>query len=397
MCRPVSLRFIAAGLAAALITACGPSVQEADPAPETAAPAPVPAAAPATDLQGLVSQAQVDHDLIALGAVVASKQGVIDLAVAGSRRKDANNPVQPADKWHLGSNTKALTALLYARLVERGLADWGATLPELFPALAEEMDPAWQAVTIEDLFAHRTGMMQMGGFWLNARRNDERPITAQRAEAARNVLTKPPSKTPGAFDYNNLNYILAGAAMEVILRAQADLPDTWEAAMQALLFDALASDAARSGFGYGPPPDGLEGHRATFGVFLSPVGRGKGADNPMLLGPAGTLHASLQAHAELAVEFLKDDSPLIPVSMREKLFRPHPDETSGYAMGWGVYDDPKYGRLFLHSGSNTMWLSRIIIAPELDRVVIVNANQFSGAAETAIQSVSVQVLDQALE
>lgn len=393
MCRPVSIRFIAAAIAGALITACGPSAPVPEPAPETATSPP----APATDLQGFVSQAQVDHDLIALGAVVASKQGVLDLAVAGSRVKGASDPVHPADKWHLGSNTKALTALLYARLVERGLADWGATLPELFPALAEDMDPAWAAVTIEDLFAHRTGLMQMGGFWLNARRNDQRSVADQRAEAARNVLTKPPSQTPGAFDYNNLNYILAGAAMESILSAQADLPDTWEAAMQALLFDALASDTARSGFGFGPPPEGLEGHRATFGVFLSPAGRGKTADNPMVLGPAGTLHASLQAHAELALEFLKDDSRLIPVALREKLFAPHPNETSGYAMGWGVYDDPKYGRLFLHSGSNTMWLSRIIIAPELDRVIIINANQFSDAAETAIQSVSVQVLDQALE
>ena len=121
--------------------------------------------------------------------------------------------------------------------------------------------------------------------------------------------------------------------------------------------------------------------------FTNAMGRGKSADNPMVLGPAGTMNATLEAHAQLALEFLKDDSPLIPVSMREKLFTPHPNADSGYAMGWGIRDDPKLGRLYLHSGSNTMWTSQIIIAPDVDRVVIVNANQFNDQAQAAIRDV----------
>nr|WP_070961432.1 serine hydrolase domain-containing protein [Hyphomonas sp. Mor2] len=347
-------------------------------------------------MQDVVSRAHADHNLVALGAVMASREGLIDIAVAGRRASNAGDPVLSTDAWHLGSNTKALTALLYAQLVERGLVEWGAPLPALFPDLVDEMDPAWNDVTIEDLFAHRSGMMQMGGFWLGARRSDERAMPIQRMEAAKNVLTRPPSKTPGAFDYNNLNYIVAGAAMESVLRGRDDLPGTWEDAMQALLFDTLGSEAARTGFGYGPPPQGLEGHRALFGLAPNPVGRGSTADNPAVLGPAGTLHATLEAHATLAIEFLKDDSSLIPVHMREKLFEPHPDEASGYAMGWGVYDHATYGRLFLHSGSNTMWTSRITIAPNLDRVIIVNTNQFSDAARKAIDTVTVEMLDQAM-
>lgn len=392
MCQRDSYRFILAGVAVSLITACGSK------APEPDATSIIETGPPQSEigLQDVVSRTRVNHDLIALGAVVASKDGVVDLAVDGLRAKGASNPVRVEDKWHIGSNTKALTALLYARLVEEGLTDWGATMPDLFPELSDEMDPAWRTTTIEDLFAHRSGFKQMGGFWLNARRNDERPVSAQRAEAARNVLTQPPSKTQGAFDYNNLNYIVAGAAIGSILSSQDGLPNTWEAAMQVLIFDRLEDESARTGFGYGPPPEGLEGHRNTFGVFVSSAGRGATADNPEVLGPAGTLHASLEAHANLALEFLKDDSALVPVSVREKLFQPYPEETSGYAMGWGVYDDPKYGRLYLHSGSNTLWLSRITIAPALDRVVIVNANQFSDAAQTAIESVSAQLLDEAL-
>ena len=385
---------LVAGVAVFLVSGCDPAPASVDLAP-TLVPA-IKSEATPNSLQDFVSRAHAEHNLIALGAVVASSEGIIDIAVAGLRAKDSADPVQVADKWHLGSNTKALTALLYAKLVERDLAHWGATLVELFPDLAEDMDPAWRDMPIEDLFSHRTGMKQMGGFWLNARRNDDRSISDQRAIAARDVLTQPPSKPTGDFDYNNLNYIVAGAAIEVILRSQPDLPDTWEAAMQVVLFDALEGEALQSGFGFGPPLTGLEGHRTILGTFPRAVGRGKSADNPMVLGPAGTSHATLESHAALALEFLKPDSEIIPASIREKLFAPHPDESSDYAMGWGLYHDPKYGDLVLHSGSNTMWTSRIIIAPDLDRVVIVNANLFNDDAQAAIRSVSLEILDLAL-
>ena len=394
MSRQGSLKAVFASLVSAFLFACS---QPSAPSDATQ-PAVVEEQSPEalSDLQAWVEQARSEHSVIALGAVVASKEGVLDIAVSGVRARTSDDPALASDQWHIGSNTKALTALLYAHLVERDLASWNATLPDLFPDLAEEMDPAWRTVTIEDLFAHRSGLQQMGGFWLNARRNDERPVTEQRSAVTQAVLSNPPSKSPGEFDYNNLNYILAGAAIEYVLASQDDLPDSWEEAMQAILFDALEDEHVRNGFGFGPPPSGLEGHRGILGTFFNPVGRGATADNPMVLGPAGTMHASLEAHASLALEFLKEDSEIVPVSTREKLFTPHPDAEGDYAMGWGVYDDPTYGQLYLHNGSNTMWTSRIIIAPELDRVVIVNANQFSKPVRDALRAVSVKALDDAL-
>lgn len=353
-----------------------------------------------TDLSDWVQSAREAENLIAVGAVIADRNGIIEIAVDGVRAHNTEDAVQVNDTWHLGSTTKAMTALLYADLVNRGLAEWQATLPDLFPEFSNDMDPAWQDVTIEDLFAHRSGMRQLGGFWLNARRNDERPVSEQRMETAARILRNPPSKSPSDFDYNNLNYIVAGAAIESILRKQDDLPDTWpdtwEEATRELLFGALTEEIGQAEIGFGPPQDGVQGHRVLFGMFTQPVGRGKNADNPAALGPAGTAHATLRAHALLSLEYLKDDSSLIPVATRNKLFTPHPSADGDYAMGWGVYDDPKYGRLYLHSGSNTMWTTRVLIAPELDRVVIVNVNQFTDSAQSAIRSISVKALDAAL-
>jgi D-alanyl-D-alanine carboxypeptidase len=97
------------------------------------------------DLQQKVDDARKEAGLVALGAVVANSEGeILGLAVSGERRKGSADPALPEDAWHIGSNTKMLTALLYGRLVEQGEAEWGATLPQLLPNLARrETDPAW--------------------------------------------------------------------------------------------------------------------------------------------------------------------------------------------------------------------------------------------------------------
>ncbi|MEL6825913.1 MAG: serine hydrolase domain-containing protein [Pseudomonadota bacterium] len=389
---------ISSSVAALLVlTACAPNSVSTPGAETDTTPAPAVSVETKDGLLAQVAAVRAEHDLVALGAVIASSQdGILDLAVDGFLANDDANPVQITDRWHLGSNTKALTALLYGQLVERGNAKWGATLPDLFPEIAETMDPVWHNITIEDLFAHRTGMRQMGGFWLNARRNDDRPVTEQRRDIAHTTLSAPPSKSPGEYDYNNLNYIIAGAAIERILADHEDLPNSWEEAMQSLLFDQLPEPDARTAFGYGPPPQGLVGHRSILGAFPTPVGRGKTADNPAILGPAGTLHATLQGHAILALEFLRPDSALVPEHLRAHLFTPYPDEESIYAMGWGVNDHDRFGRIYRHSGSNTMWFSIIVIAPDLDRVIIVNSNIFNDRVQTAANEIARTALNDAL-
>src|SRR5579875_3455190 len=111
-----------------------------------------PAAPPApASLTDLLKQSGAP----ALGYAVIDATGVTALEVAGRRRINAPDAVTRDDLWHIGSNTKAMTAALYAKLVEQGRAKWGAKLPALFPDLAVE--PAWTNTTIEDLLAHRAG------------------------------------------------------------------------------------------------------------------------------------------------------------------------------------------------------------------------------------------------
>lgn len=308
------------------------------------------------------------------------------IAVSGSTAKGTGEPVAPGDAWHIGSNSKALTALLYARLVEDGQAKWGATLPELFPGMAGDMDPAWRDITIEDLFAHRSGIGQLGAIWLIARHNDKASLPQQRLETVRSRLRKPPEGEPGEYEYSNVNYIVAGAAIEGILGM------SWEEAMAAYVFNADGSDWS-DGWGAGAPQTGLQGHKRGMFGGLKPAGRGPGADNPQALGPAGTLHVPLASHARLLLEFVDEDSAFITPGMRDHLLSPWPDERADYAMGWAVTEDDTLGRIYLHNGSNTMWLSRVALIPSLNAAIIVNASEFNDTSKDTTQALLDKVKD----
>ena len=308
------------------------------------------------DLQARLDALRTEHGLPALGGAVVTADGLAWSGVTGLRRADAAAAVTLSDTWHLGSNTKAMTAALFARLVEQGRTGWGATLPELFPDL--RADPAFAAVTIEDVMRHRAAILDqavMPGWMLLAwAGGDVRALRSQLAEAALGV---PPTGAPGAFSYGNANYILAGAAIERI----TGLP--WEEAIRREVFEPLGMASA----GFGPPTgDQPWGHRAgTAG--LQPMDPAvPGSDNPAAMGPAGTVHASLEDYARFVRVFLTDGGGWLSPESIARLTAPVADASGAYALGWGVLPPQPWtggGPGLVHDGSNTMWLARAAMAP----------------------------------
>jgi len=323
----------------------------------------------------------------ALAGLVVTPTGVPYLQAAGLRRANGADAVTVADKWHLGSNTKAMTAAVYGRLVELGKAKWGATIPELFPGLA--VDPAWRATPIEHLMAHRGGLVDAGLMdeaWLGAAYPDRRPLPEQRMAMARTAFSKPPQGKVGDFSYANADYVIVGAAIERITGKP------WETAIQDLLWKPLRATSAGFGAPRGAQPWG----------HLPPFFGGDGkprpvdpstpdADNPPALGPAGTAHMAMGDYARWLRLFLTGGGGVLKPQTIRKLTTPLGSDANPYAMGWGVIDDPR-GPLLTHSGSNTMWFCSAIVIPS--RKVAVAA--FSNYAEDSSGRKAVQTLAKAL-
>lgn len=337
-------------------------------------------------LRTLLDATRTEYGLVGLGAVVATPEdGIVALAVSGVRAR-GGDPVQPGDAWHIGSNTKMLTALAWARLVEAGSARWGMTLAEIFED--EDLHPDWRDVTIEAVLSHRSGAAPNPGLgWTLGAVLSEAPVEVQRRKLVSATLKKAPAGKRGAFVYSNLGYIIAGRAIEKQAGGSEDLAGlTYEQLMQRLVI-SKAEKGAGKGFGFGPPPAGIQGHKKGMFGGLSPAGFGPSADNPSAFASAGTAHASLTGHALLLLSFL-DGPDALPEAMRTKLMTPYPDATSDYALGWGVQTAEGGQRIYLHAGSNTMWLSQVILMPEPGVVIIINTNQAGKSADEAIRELT---------
>src|SRR5262245_17077866 len=72
------------------------------------------------------------YQLPALAAAVVKDGKIIAVGAVGTRRVGTKNPVTVDDRFHLGSDTKAMTALLAAMLVEEGKLKWSTTVGEAF-------------------------------------------------------------------------------------------------------------------------------------------------------------------------------------------------------------------------------------------------------------------------
>lgn len=292
----------------------------------------------------------------ALAAGIVSRDGLAWSGVRGVRRAGSDDAATLDDRWHLGSNTKAMTAAVFGRLVEQGHARWGMPLGEAFPGLT--LDPAWAGTTLDDLMHHRAGLLDAGLLdqaWLIAAHGDQRPLPVQRAELAARAFSAPPTGPKGAFAYGNGNYIVLGAAIEAITG------QPWETVMATELYAPLGLASAGFGAPQNPAP---WGHRG--GVAVDPAGL---ADNPRALGPAGTAHMSLADYACFLAAMMGGRPDWISEATRAHLLTPAAGAPPAYACGWGLGTAPWAGLngpgpIITHNGSNTLWFASVLAAPE---------------------------------
>ena len=314
-----------------------------------------------------------------MGAAIVRSNGLVVMDVSGVRRRRRGGAVTADERWHLGSNTKAMTATLVAMLVEEATdVDWERSVADLFPDL--EVDPAWREVTLQMLVDHRSGLASdLGTSTMLASRAGLDP-RAHRASWLEATLASPPPETPGTFAYSNLGYIALGALLE----RRMDAP------FEQLLRERVWQPLGMHGCGFGGPgEDNARGH-------VGGVAQGAYFDNPPILAPAATVHCTLESWVPFVTMHLRaargEDDPqalLRPASF-ERLHTAH--DGGAYAGGWivGEVDD---GHPYLaHDGSNTAWLARVMIVPALDTAILIASNAEPLESQGAIDAITMTLL-----
>ena len=128
----------------------------------------------------------------AIAAGIVTREGLEWSGVRGVRQTGGTDKATLDDRWHLGSNTKAMTAAVFARLVDQGRAKWAMPLSEVFPGAT--LDTAFADVTLDDLMRHKAGLTDAAMASPNVARADPRPVMEQRAAVVDSALSRPPER-----------------------------------------------------------------------------------------------------------------------------------------------------------------------------------------------------------
>ncbi|HXU82985.1 MAG TPA: serine hydrolase, partial [Polyangia bacterium] len=297
-------------------------------------------------------------------------------AAAGVRKQGDGRRATIDDRWHLGSDTKAMTATLAAMLVDEKRLAWGSTVGEIFSDW-KDLHRGFARVTLEMLLAHRGGApaelspLEWGRMWR------ARDPAIERTRAVHALLREPPGKV-GDYRYSNFGYLVAGAMIEKVT-GQA-----WEVVMRKRLFEPLKMGSC--GFGAPASPGKIDqpwAHRRT-GSGLEPVAPGPQSDNPPSLGPAGTVHCGLRdwaKFAQLHLDEARGKGTLVSAASLAKLHTPWPG--GDYALGWLV-ERREGATVLAHDGSNTMFLARIWMVPAKNVAFLVATNAAGDEARNAM-------------
>lgn len=148
-------------------------------------------------------------------AVIDSKS-ILEIATTGKHSILLQDTATLNDRFHIGSNTKAMTAFIIAKYVEKGKLKWSTKFFEIFPEWKKGSKADYTNITLQDLLSHRAGIQPFQG------ENDpeipkfQGTNQARRKQFGKFVLTldpvKPDEQHP--FIYSNAGYTLATLMVE---------------------------------------------------------------------------------------------------------------------------------------------------------------------------------------
>jgi CubicO group peptidase (beta-lactamase class C family) len=330
-------------------------------------------AAPPRDISPLLDPIIAKHNVPGMVAAIIDADTILAQGASGVRRRGDAQKVTINDRFHIGSDTKAMTATLCAILVEEGKLSWNRTLIDAFPDLKSKMHEQYRGVTLEQLLTNRGGMpgdIMSDPVWakLWAFRG---PAMGSRKLLLEAVVVNPPQAPPGEkYIYSNAGFSIAGHM------AERAMNKSWEQLMQEKLFKPLGM--TKSGFGAPGNRANLNDPRghSSDGKAIEP---GPGADNPAGIGPGGIVHCTVGDWAKFVGMHLGRKKILKPETF-EKLHTPNGD----YAMGWIVGKRGwAKGPIISHAGTNTMWYAVVWAAPQDNFAVLVMCNQGGDSAAKA--------------
>ncbi len=288
------------------------------------------------------------------------------------------DPVDADTLFIAASNTKALTTLLLAELVDEGKVRWNQPVTELFPAFKLGSEETTKQVQVQHLICACTGMPRQDMEWLFEYRN-ETPASAMKLLAT----VQPTSRFGEVFQYSNLMAAAAGFIGGATAIPGKELGAAYDEAMQAKVFGPLGMTTTTFDFAKAlkgdvaqPHGDDVDGKviRARMDLNYSVVP----------VRPAGGVWTSARELAryvemELAKGMLPSGKRLVSEENLLARYKPNVIVGEDVTYGMALMVDTRYGvRVVHHGGDLAGYHSDMIWLPEYGVGAVILTNADSG-------------------
>jgi CubicO group peptidase (beta-lactamase class C family) len=302
-----------------------------------------------------------------LGYAIVCKQRILEMNVLGQTKAGTDRAISTNQHFRMGSNTKAVTGLIAAQLVEKGKIDWETKFFEMFPEWKKHSPKAYHELTLLSLLTFRNWLPQWSYMMPKPDPSDiQGDAISQRMHFMQWAFRQKPVHIGEEYNHSNLGYVAAGLMLE-----QAS----------GLSYEQLVADLGKKldiTFGFGQPNanDSLAmwGHDAQ----LHPEPPSENARLNWLMA-AGNLTIALDHYAlflQFQLQGLAGESDLLAKEQFDFLHFGLPDFSVGWFNGYN-----SKGQHYSHNlGNPGSFLCRTMVVPEADRAYIVFTNCMTDGA-----------------
>ncbi|WP_438862432.1 serine hydrolase domain-containing protein [Neptunicella sp.] len=320
------------------------------------------------ELTDFIQMAMQKADVPGVGLGILQDGKVVFADGFGVRDFDKRQKVDADTLFMVASNTKAMTTMLLAKLVDEGKMNWTTPVVDLLPSFRLGDDKITQSVLVEHLICACTGLPRKDMDWIFEYAN----LTPELAmvEVAN---TQPTSQFGEMFQYSNLLAAAAGYVGGHVAYPELELGAGYDKAMQTRIYDPLSMGSTTLDFDAALAKNhaeafgtDIDGHNKPLDMNINrtvipvrPAGAAWSNVNDMLKYIAFEMNAGVLPNGKQYISrqnVLERQKPMVPL-----------DDNATYGMGLIV--DNEYGVKVVHHGgdmfghhSDMMWLPEFGVA-----------------------------------
>jgi CubicO group peptidase (beta-lactamase class C family) len=327
-----------------------------------------------------VTQAEAELHVPGVGYGIVQHGKVVFAGGIGVRDIGKPAKVDADTEFMIASNTKQLTTLMLAKLVDNGKLGWDTPVTSVLPSFKLGSDDVTKQVEIKHLICACTGLPRQDlEMILNFK-----GLTPEKAMAVLGTM-QPTSKFGELFQYSNLMAAAGGFVGGHVLYPKLELGAAYDKAMQTLVFDPLAMKATTFDYARALRGD----HAIPHALDID----GKIAHAPMEMNyavagvrPAGAAWSTVRDMlAYVQMELAKGTLPggKAYIGQAPLLAREAPQVAIGKTetYGMGLMVDTTYGVTVVHHGGDVFGFhSDVIWLPDQDVGAVVFTNGDGGSA-----------------